>query len=76
MNNWVNSPANPSNPTSPMNPINPANPMNQDNNSGTIEVNTWWEYALVYGLVGITAILVIALLVITVMMIIDFIKYR
>lgn len=70
MNNWVNSPANPSNPTSPM------NPMNQDNNSGSIEVNTWWEYALVYGLVGITAILVIALLVITVMMIIDFIKYR
>ena len=70
MNNWVNIPANPSNPTSPM------NPMNQDNNSGSIEVNTWWEYALVYGLVGITAILVIALLVITVMMIIDFIKYR
>lgn len=70
MSNWVNSPANPSNPTSPM------NPMNQDNNSGSIEVNTWWEYALVYGLVGITAILVIALLVITVMMIIDFIKYR
>ena len=70
MNNWVNSPANPSNPTSPM------NPMNQDNNSGSIEVNTWWEYALVYGLVGITAILVITLLVITVMMIIDFIKYR
>ena len=59
MSNWVNSPANPSNPTSPM------NPMNQDNNSGSIEVNTWWEYALVYGLVGIT-----------VMMIIDFIKYR
>ena len=70
MSNWVNSPANPSNPTSPM------NPMNQDNNSGSIEVNTWWEYALVYGLVGITAILVITLLVITVMMIIDFIKYR
>ena len=70
MSNWVNSPANPSNPTSPM------NPMNQDNNSGSIEVNTWWEYALVYGLLGITAILVIALLVITVMMIIDFIKYR
>lgn len=70
MNNWVNSPANPSNPTSPM------NPMNQDNNSGTIEVNTWWEYALVYGLLGITAILLITLLVITVMMIIDFIKYR
>ena len=70
MSNWVNSPANPSNPTSPM------NPMNQDNQSGTIEVNTWWEYALVYGLLGITAILVIALLVITVMMIIDFIKYR
>ena len=70
MNNWVNSPANPSNPTSPM------NPMNQDNSSGSIEVNTWWEYALVYGLLGITAILVIALLVITVMMIIDFIKYR
>ena len=70
MSNWVNSPANPSNPTSPM------NPMNQDNNSCSIEVNTWWEYALVYGLVGITAILVIALLVITVMMIIDFIKYR
>ena len=68
--NWVNSPANPSNPTSPM------NPMNQDNNSGSIEVNTWWEYALVYGLVGITAILLITLLVITVMMIIDFIKYR
>ena len=73
MSNWVNSPANPSNPTSPMNPM---NPMNQDNNSGTIEVNTWWEYALVYGLAGIIAILVIALLVITVMMIIDFIKYR
>ena len=70
MNNWVNSPANPSNPTSPM------NPMNQDNNSGSIEVNTWWEYALVYGLLGITAILLITLLVITVMMIIDFIKYR
>ena len=70
MSNWVNSPANPSNPTSPM------NPMNQDNNSGSIELDTWWEYALVYGLVGITAILVIALLVITVMMIIDFIKYR
>ena len=70
MSNWVNSPANPSNPTSPM------NPMNQDNNSGSIEVNTWWEYALVYGLLGITAILLITLLVITVMMIIDFIKYR
>lgn len=70
MSNWVNSPANPSNPTSPM------NPMNQDNNSGSIELDSWWEYALVYGLVGITAILVIALLVITVMMIIDFIKYR
>ena len=65
MNNWVNSPANPSNPTSPM------NPMNQDNSSGTIEVNTWWEY----GLVGITAIMLIDLLAITVMMIIDFIKY-
>ena len=70
MSNWVNSPANPSNPTSPM------NPMNQDNNSGSIEVNTWWEYAVVYGLLGITAILLITLLVITVMMIIDFIKYR